>query len=144
MKNNLNICKHYGFTLIELMLVIALIAILIAASLPTYQKYTKKAHYVEIINATAPLKLDVAECYLLQGDLTKCQAGINGISKPIIGKSKGLIKSITVAAQGVIIVTPNNIYGIKETEDYILTPKPENNGLSWQASGGAIKAGYTY
>ena len=131
-----------GFTLIELMLVIALIAILIAASLPTYQKYTKKAHYVEIINAAAPLKLEVAECYLLQGDLAKCQAGINGISKP--RSSNGLIKNIIVSTHGVIIATPNNIYGIKETEDYILTPKPENNGLVWYASGGAIQAGYTY
>jgi prepilin-type N-terminal cleavage/methylation domain-containing protein len=144
MANLSGLNKNYGFTLIELMLVIALIAILISASLPTYQKYTKKAHYVEIINATAPLKLEVAECYLLQGDIAKCQSGSNGISKPITNKSKGLIKSIIVAAHGVIIITPNNIYGIKESEDYILTPTPENNGLTWKASGGAIRSGYTY
>lgn len=127
-----------GFTLIELMLVIALIAILIAASLPTYQKYTKKAHYVEIINATAPLKLEVAECYLLQGDLSMC----NKIHKSV--STSKLIKDITIGAYGVITATPNNIYGIKEDEDYILTPRAENGSLTWETSGGAVAAGYAY
>jgi len=68
-----------GFTLIELMIVIAIIAILVALAVPAYQDYTVRTKVSECINNQAPIKLAVSESYMSEGqmpaDLTT--AGVN-------------------------------------------------------------------
>jgi len=56
-----------GFTLIELMIVIAIVAILVALAVPAYQDYTVRAKVSECINGAAPLKLAVAEHFQTNG-----------------------------------------------------------------------------
>lgn len=51
-----------GFTLIELMIVVAIVAILAAIALPAYQTYTKKAKFTEVIAATGPVKTAIDIC----------------------------------------------------------------------------------
>ena len=58
-----------GFTLIELMIVVAIIGILAAIAIPAYQDYTCRAKVSEAINAAAPAKTAVSEYYLTQGSL---------------------------------------------------------------------------
>src|SRR4051794_39943827 len=72
-----------GFTLIELMIVVAIIGILAAIALPAYQQYTRKAKFAEVVQATAGLKTDVEVCYQDLKDLTVCDAGTNGVGPDV-------------------------------------------------------------
>lgn len=138
--------KHHeirGFTLIELMIVIAIIGILVAIAIPSYQNYTRRAHYAEIVQATEPFKLGVQECFQMTGVLDNCIAGQNDVPDAIAsGKGPDLVDSIDVAAGGVITVTPKNLYGITAADIYILTPTITSETLTWAASGQGVTNGY--
>ncbi len=130
-----------GFTLLEVMITLAIIAIIAVIAIPAYQNYTRKAYYAEIVQAAAPYKLAVAECYHILGSLKDCDSGHHGISNQ--GQhSRGNIQSISVTS-GQITVIPLEKNGLKTEDSYILTPKIENDTLIWERSGGGIIAGYT-
>ncbi|MHC3399481.1 pilin [Aeromonas veronii] len=88
--------KQSGFTLIELMIVVAIIAILAAIALPAYQKYTAKAKATAALSETAAYKTAVALCYQTEGTLTVCDAEDKGI--PATGGA------VTAVTAGVIYV----------------------------------------
>lgn len=106
-----------GFTLIELMIVVAIIGILAAVALPAYQTYTQKAAFSEVILATGPYKSAVEVCSLTNA-ITECDLGTNGIPGTTTSQA---VASVAVA-DGVITVTPNAFKGIAVGDTYTLTP----------------------
>tara|TARA_R110002153_G_scaffold107109_4_gene246861 strand:- start:20131 stop:20568 length:438 start_codon:yes stop_codon:yes gene_type:complete len=68
-----------GFTLIELMIVIAIIGILAAIALPAYQQYTQKANFTEVVLSTSAVKTAVEVCYQSTSTLANCANGSNGV-----------------------------------------------------------------
>ena len=89
-----------GFTLIELMIVIAIIGILAAIALPAYQDYTNRAKMSEVITFASAGKTAVAETFQNTGDVpaTNAAAGL----APATDISSKYVESVTVGAGGVI------------------------------------------
>ncbi len=117
--------KQQGFTLIELMIVVAIIGILAAIALPAYQNYTKKAYFSEVILATAPYKAGVQTCFLTNA-LADCDLNSNGIPDTT---ATDIVASVAVV-DGVITVTPNAVNGIVATDTYKLTPVTAGNATT--------------
>ena len=92
-----------GFTLIELMIVVAIIGILAAVALPAYQDYTTRAKMSEVILMAAPAKLAVAETTSSIGSLASVTAANTGYSFP--GATKYVSGVAITAATGVVTVT---------------------------------------
>jgi prepilin-type N-terminal cleavage/methylation domain-containing protein len=132
MKSINQIKNAKGFTLIELMIVVAIIGILAAIALPAYQNYTNKARFTALTNASGAAKTAVEVCSQVNtGVLTTCDSGAAGIPS-IITAAVG-VAGVSVT-DGVISVTaPSDAPTAIASATYTLTPTPNttNGSVVW-------------
>jgi type IV pilus assembly protein PilA len=124
-----------GFTLIELMIVVAIIGILAAIAIPAYQDYTIRAQVTEGLNLAADLKAVIGELYADKGDKSIIDAGSNGIPAAT-DKTGKYVKQIDV--QDGTIEIQFGISANKKITDKKLTliPGTNNNGdIVWYCGG---------
>jgi len=123
--------KQQGFTLIELMIVVAIIGILAAIAIPAYQDYTIRAQVSEGINLASGAKAAIAEYFMDTGVLptTNAAAGLEA-SGNIVGN---YVSDVLVGAAGMVTVT----YAGPEVNAQIngqqltLTPTTNAGSVQW-------------
>jgi len=129
-----------GFTLIELMIVVAIIGILAAIAIPAYQDYTVRAQVSEGLNLSGGAKAAVTEYFQDRGEwpTDNTQAGIDATPTNIAGK---YVESVTVTGGGPLITDVSVItvlYGIDAHatllagNDLTMTPTARGGSISWE------------
>ena len=130
-----------GFTLIELMIVIAIIGILAAVALPAYQTYTKKAKFSEVIAATTAVKSAIEVCVQTEGALAGCDESDNGsIETAADGAIGGANVTSVAVTDDTAVITATGAATV-DSETYILTPTLANGQLTWAITGTCVAAG---
>lgn len=132
--------KCNGFTLIELMIVVAIIGILASIALPTYQKFSDKARFATIIAAADPARKMIDICVQ-----TKAFPDCSTLTEKTEWSATTLVDSVLFSGNATSItvtVTPDTIGGIKASDTYILVGKVANGTVSWDdSSSGCISSG---
>jgi type IV pilus assembly protein PilA len=128
--------KQKGFTLIELMIVVAIMGLLAAVAIPAYQDYTVRTRVVEGLEMASTAKLAVSETALSNSLLPTTQAETGYVTpSPTLN-----VTSIVTGANGIITITYTPLAG---GGTIIMTPTlSPNEDVVWDCTGGTLLPRY--
>ncbi|MFM5186641.1 prepilin-type N-terminal cleavage/methylation domain-containing protein [Aeromonas caviae] len=124
--------RQSGFTLIELMIVVAIVAILAAIALPAYQTYTKKSKMTQLVAAGGALKTAVEVCAQSYGfgDPANCDTdGTNGMPN-----GTGSYDKVTITFQPGVSGGDDVMITVEPKDDTVLAPLTTSNTVTLAAS----------
>jgi type IV pilus assembly protein PilA len=113
-----------GFTLIELMIVVAIIGILAAVALPAYQQYTKKAKVSEVILAASACRTTITEVY--QTMQSASGPGANNWGCESASSTSKYVASVATSTDGVVTVTATG-FGDTDIDNHTITLTPRTS-----------------
>lgn len=130
--------QQQGITLIELMIVVAIIGLIASFALPAYNDHTMKARFAEVNTIGNSYKTAVALCFSETNDLAQCDAGTHGIPGPA-DATDNLAAGMTVI-DGVISMTGTQAAG-GWTSVMVPALSGAGNALVWTQSGTCLTSG---
>lgn len=123
--------KSKGFTLIELMIVVAIIGILAAIAIPAYNDYTQTTKASAGIAGLSSFKTTVAMCFQKEGSLDDCDAGVKGIPAGVTAAGTINYLSAIDVQSGIISATLEAKDRQGTAIDISITPKVSNGTINW-------------